>query len=323
MIDINKLIEYNKKTTINGILMPTIDDFNNKTSLAIELWPQINNSKVEYLFGKGVGVELALQGEVIGREKNMDSIPYRSHSDFEIYNSISNNYEQLDNSKDFRQVFGAQEIYPKTNTKALKDMPSDLMDNTYETVTYNGKKYLIPQLELLFLDKYLRKENTPRNGEYDAELLLKAYKLDLDTILRYYELFVKIPSIKKYDDDCINLYDNQYNALTGKIIYYVESLLEEDDIPLSFDNITQLVNDIINENKKSNVSTAYGINFNICPSSIKYIITEDYRIDLSIETQEEIKRLIIEDRNRKIYSYDVEMTNIQSLYESIYNNKTK
>ena len=53
---------------------------------------QMKKAMVEdYLFGKGVGVELALRGTVVGREKNPIVFPYRSHSDFEIYGTEQTN----------------------------------------------------------------------------------------------------------------------------------------------------------------------------------------------------------------------------------------
>ena len=177
-MDIEQLKNYNSKTTDTfGIIMPTIEEFDNKIKIAISLWPQINkNGGIDYLFGKGVGVELALRGEVNGRVKNYKNFPYRSHSDFEIYDSLG--YEQIPESSSFVYVFGGQEIYPKTQTKGLACMESDLMDSTYDVVTYQGNTYLIPCLEILFLDKYMKRESTPRQEGYDAFLLMQEYKLN-------------------------------------------------------------------------------------------------------------------------------------------------
>ena len=160
-MDIDKLKQYNESTTIDGIIMPTIEDFDNKVRLAISLWPQINeNEEISYLFGKGVGVELALRGKVLGREKNNHNFPYRSHSDFEIYDSIG--YERIPESGNFIHVLGAQEIYPKTATKGLHGLDESLMDSTYDVVSYQGGTYLVTCLEILFLDKWMKQESTPR-----------------------------------------------------------------------------------------------------------------------------------------------------------------
>ena len=57
--EINKLKLYNEATSKDGIIMPTKETFDTKVKLAINLWPQINESgSIDYLFGKGVGSSL-------------------------------------------------------------------------------------------------------------------------------------------------------------------------------------------------------------------------------------------------------------------------
>ena len=146
--------------------------------------------RIDYLFGKGVGVELALRGEVVGRVKNSIDFPYRSHSDFELYNC--NGYDKISESKLFLKVFGAQEWYPKDCTKGLHGIEDGVMYSTYDTVIYKGKYYLVPEFELLFLDKFTRQESTPRDVGCDAFLLMQRWYIVMNVRLLICILIVVI-----------------------------------------------------------------------------------------------------------------------------------
>ena len=54
---------------------------------------------------------------------------------------------------------------------------------------------LVPQLELLFLDKYIERESTPRTEGYDADLLARQYVLDRAKIHEYLDQLVITPAI--------------------------------------------------------------------------------------------------------------------------------
>lgn len=58
----------------------------------------------------------------------------------------------------FKKVLGAQEFFPLTKTKGLKNLPPDLLHTTAEAVNFGGIEIFIPELELLFLDKYFNAE---------------------------------------------------------------------------------------------------------------------------------------------------------------------
>ena len=54
--------------TPNGILMPTLDNFYERTNLAIKTQPQ--EGKYFFLPGKGWGAEIAIRGQIMGRKKH-------------------------------------------------------------------------------------------------------------------------------------------------------------------------------------------------------------------------------------------------------------
>lgn len=181
---------YCEGTYQGTVEMPTLEIFDKKVEIATEVFPQKDDGgRVRYLFGKGVGAELAIRGEVENRKKYNNRFPYRTHSDFEIYD-YDGNYSTDVAARDFYTIFGAEERYPKNRTKALNNIPEGYMDDTYETVRYNGREYLVPELEILFLDKYLLQEKTQREEGCDAVLLAKEYDLDIDKVLRHYDDFV-------------------------------------------------------------------------------------------------------------------------------------
>lgn len=191
---LKKLREWHKETSDGAIQMPDKDIFYKKVLLAASLWRQQEGAEIRYLFGKGAGVEIALQGEITGQEKRTSVPQYRTHSDFECYDV---KYEEGQSySPAFRAVFGGQEIYPPTKTKGLENIPPTLLDETSEKVRIGDVEVLVPELELLFLDKYLASEATPRAEGNDALLLAKMYKLDRGKLLNYYNEFSVKPSIE-------------------------------------------------------------------------------------------------------------------------------
>jgi hypothetical protein len=88
------------------------------------------------------------------------------------------------------KVFGAQEYFPSTKTKGLSHLTPDLLHKTCETVDLGGVDILIPELELMYLDKRFAGETTPREDGYDHELLAKQYVLDIEKVLQYLDTFV-------------------------------------------------------------------------------------------------------------------------------------
>lgn len=187
-----------------GVEMPTEDEFYKKVLLAVSLWPQQESGRINYLLGKGAGVEIALRGNARGRIKRPVIFPYRQHSDFELYDVHYNagpNGANLDRvrvySDEFVAVFGGQEYFPPTKTKGLEGLPPDLLDTTYETVDLGGLSMFTPELELLFLDKVIAAEHTPRMVDgiilTDAELLARQYQLDSEKIAAYLEEYVIKP----------------------------------------------------------------------------------------------------------------------------------
>lgn len=185
---IEKLADWRRQTMEGGIEMPTEKIFYNKVFVAISLWRQKKEGGgITYILGKGTGVEIALRGNVRGREKRQPAFPYRSHSDFELY-AVDVGIEVY--SPAFMTVFGAQEYFPPTKTKGLSHLPPDLLHKTCETVDLGGIDILIPELELMYLDKRFASEATPREDGYDHELLAKRYVLDTEKVLQYLNTFV-------------------------------------------------------------------------------------------------------------------------------------
>ncbi len=196
-----ELRDWHERTQQDGLDMPTIELFAAKVMLARALMPQVNESgQVQYLFGKGVGLELALQGNVTGRPKRLSATPYRTHADFEIYAAQDDHYDAIEHSDRFVSVFGAQEIYPVGNTKGLTALPPDLLHATAETVDFGGITFLVPSLEVQLVDKFekanLAKERELR-GKADAELLATTYELDRDRAHEILNDYVITPEISK------------------------------------------------------------------------------------------------------------------------------
>lgn len=204
---VEQLRKWNESTrTKDGGLMPSEQDFYRKVFLAVSLWRQREDGRINYLFGRGVGVELALRGQVLGREKSPVSLPYRSHSDFDLYGvdyRAGAGGEKLDDkpiySDSFRQVFGSQEFFPLTLTKGLKNLPPDLLHRMAERVQLGEIEVLIPKLEILFLDKLIRPEGTPRGEGSDAELLARQYSLDGTLLHQYLDNFEVAPQRQRIE----------------------------------------------------------------------------------------------------------------------------
>lgn len=305
---LDELKRYNEKTTTReGFIMPNIEAFDTKISLAIKLWPQINSDgKIDYLLGKGVGVELALRGEVNGRKKHNNNFAYRCHSDFEIYDAPSINYDLIKNSEMFTYVFGAQEIFPKDSTKALHNLPKSLMDDTYDEVYYNGETYLIPELELLFLDKYLKKESTPREDGYDAYLLFREYDLDVEKILNYYDKYyleLKVNDVMEIYEPSIS-YNKTIDSLNGQFVKSAKSFCEAEGIEFSLETLNYIVNEeMIGYYKKKEVTPSVGrVPICLIPDRIEYV-EEDGKYVLSEESKARVKEqadLIFEEKMEEL-----------------------
>ena len=176
-VDIEKLIAYHKSTSPNGIIMPTKDVLVAKVCIALMLFPQKEaNGEINYLFGKGIGVEIALLGNCPGRQTSDAAFEPRSHSDFEIYDIKDE--KVFDKYPNFQKVFGGQEYFPETKTKGFNSLPEGYLDQTHQVVDFYGIEVLVPSLEVLYVDKCLKKESTPRAEGCDAHLLAKKYKLN-------------------------------------------------------------------------------------------------------------------------------------------------
>lgn len=186
-VQLQALAQWRDEGFENGVEMPTFEKFFQKTLLAVALWPQKSEQKINYLFGKGHAVELALQGEIVGRRRISNDPTFRQHADFDLYDVTQVPPEM------YKKVFGATEIYPPEKTKGLSQLPSTLLANTAETVLLGNVSVYIPQLELLFIDKVLKRESTPRPEGFDAFMLAKHYELQREKIHSYLESYVISP----------------------------------------------------------------------------------------------------------------------------------
>ncbi len=188
---IEQLRQWRRETfaAANGVDMPTRESFYQRTLAAVAFSPQHKDDKIQYLFGKGQGTEVALQGTAVGRIIKSERIPYRSHSDFDLYGmdeSALSNYQG-------NPIFGGQEYYPSAKTKGLSALPEGFLHATAQTINLGGVEVLVPELELLFLDKLMKQETTPRQEGIDAFLLAKKYQLDAAKLHDYAEQFIVTP----------------------------------------------------------------------------------------------------------------------------------
>lgn len=195
---------WHEATSQDGIIMPDMDTFTAKMVLANALMPQRDESgNITYLFGKGAGAELALQGEVDGRSKKVAEVPYRTHSDFEIYGVTTDSYDAIPNSHRFTAVFGSQEIYPVNQTKGLHELPPDYLHETAEVVNYGGVDFLVPRLELQFVDKFEKANETVERNlreKTDAEWLATTYEMDADLVHATIDSYVIAPELAKFKE---------------------------------------------------------------------------------------------------------------------------
>ena len=215
-IELDKLKLWNINTTIDEVFMPTYDTFIDKVLLITHLLQQQTDNKINYLFGMGIAIELALQGNVYHRKKSNNCYKYRPHNSIYLYN-ISNDF----NYNILYKVFNNINIYNKNNTANLHYLTDDYLDNNYDIVYINNHKILIPSLELLFLDSYLSKETSKREEGYDYQLLLDEYELDLDKIINLLEDYYIKYQIKINNNKYDNLLEEQISAIerilnTGK-----------------------------------------------------------------------------------------------------------
>lgn len=201
---LTQLRDWHEATSKDGLIMPDMDTFTAKMVLANALMPQRDeNGKTTYLFGKGAGAELALQGEVEDRSKQIAEVPYRTHSDFEIYGVATDSYDAIPHSHRFTAVFGSQEIYPVTQTKGLHDLPPDYLHETAEVVNFGGVDFLVPRLELQFVDKFEKaNEKVERNlrEKTDAEWLAATYTMDADLVHSTIDSYVIAPEVAKFQE---------------------------------------------------------------------------------------------------------------------------
>jgi hypothetical protein len=190
------------------IMMPDFESFVKQTYLHLSLWPQQNQmGELQYLMGKGAGVELAIQGHVKDRQKRESFDTIRTHSDFELYGTTFTE-ESNDPSSNlvgspkvpeaYKEVFGHLEVFPVNAVKAFYNLPTDPNDidhihRNHEIVDFGGLEILVPKLELLFLDKYFKREMVTDEIAHpdglDALRLARSYDLDTDLILHYFDRF--------------------------------------------------------------------------------------------------------------------------------------
>ncbi len=207
---LQQLKNWRQETCPDGIEMPTKKEFFEKALLARALMPQVSpNGEVQYLFGKGAGLEITVQGMVCGRAKLGEEIGFRPHSDFELYGV--RNMMAIPGSREFKTVFGAQENFPPQKTKGLANLPDSFLADTREEVDLGGVKFLVPNLEAQFVDK-LENHNAEREihfrGEIDAAVLPRAYALDrplVHKIIDEYVIKARLNARKPFDAEAANL----------------------------------------------------------------------------------------------------------------------
>lgn len=180
-------------------------------------------------------------------------------------------------------------------------MPKNLMDQTYEKVYYQGDVYLIPELEILFLDKYLKPEATQRVQGNDAILLLKEYKLDIEKIKDYFQRFVKEPNLKLFAEHNKELYIKQITQIIN-LYDYIRNYLNEEEINLSLENIIKATNNYIDKFRPL-AGYVNGVNLAVCPSNIQFIKLEN-QVDISEEDKREISDLIASYFSSEEQKYD-------------------
>lgn len=201
---------WNVDTTIQGVSMNDYDTFVDKVLLASHIWPQLNEDGIiNYLFGLGIGIELALQGDVIGRRKNNNCFEYREHYNMYLYGLRENNNEF---NKIFRPI-----TFNRYNTLELHNLDENLLATSYDVVRIHNHKVYIPSLEILFLDSYLSREMNKRQSGCDYELLMREYDLDVNRIISYLERY--------YINYLISIGDSKYDSLADEQIKAIENII--------------------------------------------------------------------------------------------------
>jgi hypothetical protein len=229
---VERMRAWHNQTTIDSIQMPTEQTFYLKVYLAVSLWRQEEGSRINYLLGKGIGTEIALRGNVLKRIKRPLRFSYRPHSDFELYGvdyqteNGSSNIGKSPYPEIFYKVFGSQEYYPLTKTKGLSEIPNTLLMNTAEIVNFGGIRLRIPELEILFLDKYMRPGSFHRSEGTDAEVLARQYVLNKKKILHYYNRFVAKHEFDRIQQEFQKAFEEQISAIKQIFQYTREEILE-------------------------------------------------------------------------------------------------
>jgi hypothetical protein len=242
------LREWHEETTVDSIEMPDQTVFTIKMILARALMPQRDaEGQPQYLFGKGAGIELALQGQVKNRTKAGGNVPFRTHSDMEIYAAKRDDYSEISSSERFLAVFGAQEIYPVGNTKGLRNLPPTLLHASAEEVDYFGLVFLIPNLELQFVDKFQRSSPSTEKKlrtNTDIEWLAATYTLDRERIHQVLNEYVIKPELAKLGsiEDEVDL---TYITLSSKVSQTIARYMDESPEASAANIVGVVANDFI------------------------------------------------------------------------------
>lgn len=198
---LDRLQVWREATFPDGIEMPDTETFARKVLLAQALMPQRDEKgRPTYLMGKGIGLEIAVQGEVRGRQKRTESPRYRTHSDFEIYGFDEKNPPA--GYGDFHHVFGGQEFFPTSKTKGLHELPENYLHDTSEEVNLGGVLVLVPGLEAQFVDKTEKanvKGERELRGMTDAEALARTYTIDSQEVHQLIQSHVIEPALKVFN----------------------------------------------------------------------------------------------------------------------------
>ena len=302
---VKELKDWDNNTSPGGIMMTSEESFYKKTLLAASLWPQESDGQINYLFGKGIGAEISIRGQVIGREKNNVTFSYRSHSDMELYGvkferdiNSTDTSSKTPYSTQFQQVFGNQEYYPPTATKGLKNLPPDLIEQTAERVNLGEVTLLVPQLELQFLDKFERSESTPRDEGIDAAIIAKQYKLDATLVHQYLDAFVITPAQNEIAREQQDALARQIVAIDRNIGWSLRDLRERNPEATLADAINQLNNEI-----------DFSLGLDVQPSNINGMTTKYWvplTQDVLTDSAEIDKEILIEKIKGKMACATVE-----------------
>jgi hypothetical protein len=308
-----------------GIEMPTEEDFYRKVYLAASLWRQVQGTETKYLFGKGAGVEIALRGNVQGREKRPVAFPYRTHSDFEFYGV---QYEAAENGayisgevypEQFQRVFGGQEYFHPTRTKGMKNLPPDLLHTTAEKVDFGGIELKVPELELLFLDKWLSQESTPRsvNGQVmtDAEVLARQYVLDREKTRNYLQQFVIQPILDQAEKTLQKETENHLRAVP-RLLRMGRVQLEESETPITPEALVEFANDQIAAYAGLPNASVGGISVKYwIPLKVGQINGNGEIVDENL--REEIRQKIKESESERLESVRSMTQRLDGLFDSV------